>query len=245
MTLSQTQVLNRNKIKYILIVAMLIDHIAWAFVPTASILGQAMHFIGRLTGPSMSVLLAEGFQYTKNKKKYALRLFIFAMISWVPYSLNDFGTFPKITPGMFGMIFTLFLAFITIWMWADLKVPKAVKVIFVILLCALSFFGDWPFFAILWAFFAYIYRERPVAKWVSFGIIALADVGLTLLLPMALHAPWKEQLFQTGVILVPILLICFYNRKKGSSAKIHKWFFYIFYPLHILIIYLIKVFLVK
>ena len=110
MTLSQTQVLNRNKIKYILIVAMLIDHIAWAFVPTASILGQAMHFIGRLTGPSMSVLLAEGFQYTKNKKKYALRLFIFAMISWVPYSLNDFGTFPKVTPGMFGMIFTLVLA---------------------------------------------------------------------------------------------------------------------------------------
>lgn len=245
MTLSQTQVLNRNKIKYILIVAMLIDHIAWAFVPTASILGQVMHFIGRLTGPSMAVLLAEGFQYTKNRKKYALRLFIFAMISWIPYSLNDFGVFPKFTLGMFGMIFTLFIAFMTIWMWADLKIPKAVKVILVILMCALSLFGDWPIFAVLWAFFAYVYRDRPKAKWISFGIIAAADVGLMLLLPLALQAPWKQQLFQTGVILVPILLICFYNRKKGSSAKIHKWFFYIFYPLHILIIYLIKLFVIK
>ena len=245
MTLSQTQALNRNKIKYILIVAMLIDHIAWAFVPTASILGQVMHFIGRLTGPSMAVLLAEGFQYTKNRKKYALRLFIFAMISWIPYSLNDFGVFPKFTLGMFGMIFTLFIAFMTIWMWADLKIPKAVKVILVILMCALSLFGDWPIFAVLWAFFAYVYRDRPKAKWISFGIIAAADVGLMILLPLALHAPWKQQLFQTGVILVPILLICFYNRKKGSSAKIHKWFFYIFYPLHILIIYLIKVFVIK
>lgn len=39
--------LNRNQIKYLVIVAMLIDHIAWAFVPMASIPGQIMHFIGR------------------------------------------------------------------------------------------------------------------------------------------------------------------------------------------------------
>ena len=42
----KTGFLNRNQLKYLVIAAMLIDHIAWAFVPTASLLGQAMHIIG-------------------------------------------------------------------------------------------------------------------------------------------------------------------------------------------------------
>ena len=56
--------LNRNQLKYLVIAAMLIDHIAWAFVPTASLLGQVMHVIGRLTGPTMAYMLAEGYHYT-------------------------------------------------------------------------------------------------------------------------------------------------------------------------------------
>ena len=75
--------LNRNQLKYLVIAAMLIDHIAWAFVPTASLLGQVMHVIGRLTGPTMAYMLAEGYHYTRNVKKYAMRLGIFAVISWL------------------------------------------------------------------------------------------------------------------------------------------------------------------
>ena len=71
--------LNRNQLKYLVIAAMLIDHIAWAFVPTASLLGQVMHVIGRLTGPTMAYMLAEGYHYTRNVKKYAVRLGIFAV----------------------------------------------------------------------------------------------------------------------------------------------------------------------
>ena len=229
--------LNRNQVKYLLILAMLIDHIAGSFVPTLSVAGQLMHFFGRLTGPAMSVLLAEGYQYTKDKKKYALRLFIFALISWVPFSLRRTGSFPY---PVLGMIFTLFLGFITIWMWDKLKVPKAVKIIFVILLCALSIFGDWALFSVLWVFFAYIYRDKPIAKWVSFMIIAVCEVALSMLMGGVV-----SNLYQIGVFMVPILLICFYNGEKGSSAKFHKWFFYVFYPLHQLIIFLLKAFVFK
>ena len=65
--------LNRNQIKYIVIVAMLLDHIAWAFVPLQSWQGQLMHMIGRLTGPTMAYFIAEGYMHTRNVKKYAQR----------------------------------------------------------------------------------------------------------------------------------------------------------------------------
>ena len=103
--------LNRNQLKYLVIAAMLIDHIAWAFVPTASLLGQVMHIIGRLTGPTMAYMLAEGYRYTRSVKKYAMRLGIFAVISWLPFSYFESG---GIRPA-FGVIYTLFLSLLAIF----------------------------------------------------------------------------------------------------------------------------------
>ena len=61
LTPSERGCLNRNQIKYIVIIAMLIDHIAWGFVDAKiPLLGGAMHFIGRLTGPTMAYFVGEG-----------------------------------------------------------------------------------------------------------------------------------------------------------------------------------------
>lgn len=234
--------LNRNQLKYVLIAAMLIDHIAWSFVPTLSVLGQVMHFIGRLTGPSMSVLLAEGYQYTRDRKKYALRLFIFALISVVPFSLYESKRF--VTIGQ-SVIVTLFIAFMIVWMWDRAKLPKAVKVVIVVFACIVSIVCDWAMFAILWALFAYIYRDDEKKKWISFSIIAFIECALAMLTSIGAEGGAMRQFFQVGVILVPIVMIFFYNGSKGSKAAIHKWFFYIFYPAHLLILYFIKLLVFK
>ena len=134
--------LNRNQLKYLVIAAMLIDHIAWAFVPTASLLGQVMHVIGRLTGPTMAYMLAEGYHYTRNVKKYAMRLGIFAVISWLPFSYFESG---GIRPA-FGVIYTLFLSLLAIWFWDKAKCSLSVKWLDIFGLCLLSVFGDWAIF---------------------------------------------------------------------------------------------------
>ena len=229
--------LNRNQLKYVLIAAMLIDHLAWSFVPTLSVLGQIMHIIGRLTGPSMAVLLAEGYQYTRNKKKYALRLFIFALISVVPYSLYETG---KIVTIEQSVIVTLFMAFMIIWMWDCAKIPKAAKVTIVVFACLLSMICDWAISAILWALFAYIYRDDEKRKWRSFLIIAFIKCTLSMVMSIGADGGAMRQFFQVGVILVPIVMIFFYDGSKGSKAPIHKWFFYVFYPAHLLILYFVK-----
>ena len=66
--------LNRNQMKYLAITAMLIDHIAAVYVPVDTAAGQLMRFVGCLTGPVMAFFLAEGYRYTRDHRKYGLRL---------------------------------------------------------------------------------------------------------------------------------------------------------------------------
>ena len=168
--------LNRNELKYLVIIAMLIDHIAWAFVPTASLLGQIMHIIGRLTGPTMAYMLADGYYYTRSVEKYACRL------------------------GIIG-------------------------------LCILSLFGDWAIFDILYALFFFCYRNNPQKKWTAFCMLTLFCCG-----NMLATTPWWLAFFQVGIFLVFPLIQFGYNGKSGSKKPFHKWFFYVFYPLHLLIL---------
>jgi len=74
---------NATQLKYIAIIAMTIDHLAWLLYPglVREVVPVAMHIIGRLTAPIMWYFIAEGCYYTKNIKKYFLRLMSFAVAS--------------------------------------------------------------------------------------------------------------------------------------------------------------------
>lgn len=231
-------VLNRNQIKWIAIIAMVIDHIAWAFVPTVSLPGQIMHFIGRLTAPTMAYFVAEGYVYTSNIKKYILRMGIFSIISWMPFVYFETGHLPiafsdgniHIEPYM-GVIYTLFLGLLAICLWDRAKWPKWCKVLGVIGLCVILVCGDWAFFNVLWCLFLYQYRNKPKQKWIAFSA-----VGILCCVPMLFSEPWWAYLFMVGIYMVPFLMQFGYNGKPGSKHVINKWFFYIFYPLHLLLL---------
>ena len=229
--------LSRNQLKYLVIAAMCIDHIAWAFVPTASLLGQGMHFIGRLTGPTMAYFIAEGYCYTRSVKKYALRLGIFALLSWPAFVYFEFGTLPvviqdgafKILP-YFGVLYTLLLSLLAVWLWDRGRCAPWLKYLGIIGLCALSLVGDWPIFDILFALTFFCYRDKPMEKWVIFCTLSL----LCCISSMA--QPWWTGLYLLGLFLVPPLIQFGYNGKSGSKKPLHKWFFYVFYPAHLLLL---------
>ena len=235
--MNKSMKLNRNHLKYVAIVAMLIDHVAWSFVPTLSLEGQLMHFVGRLTGPIMAFMVAEGYQHTKDVKKYALRLGLFALISWVPYSLHSNHAWP--TPDV-GVILTLFLGLMVTWIWDKAPIITVWKVVIVIGACILSVFcGDWPIFDVLWPLYLFLYRDDEKKKWTAFTVIIIAEVVLTQLMAISNGHPYS-QLFQFGAFMVPPLLIWGYNGEPGSRNPFHKWFFYVFYPAHLLILYFIE-----
>ena len=227
--------LNRNQLKYIAIIAMLIDHLAWCTCTTTDPLGFTLHVIGRLTGPIMAFMLAEGYLHTRNVKKYGMRLLVFALISGIPFSLFEAGAWPMPT---LGVIFTLFLGLVAIWVWDKTNLHVAWKIVIIVLLCVLSIFGDWPFFDILWPLFFVIYRDNPKKKWTAFTIIAFSDILLSQAAAIFIMKNPFGQAFQIGVFLViPFFLL--YNGESGSRHPFHKWFFYVFYPLHLLILALL------
>ena len=234
--------LNRNQIKTIAIVAMAIDHVAWAFVPTASVPGQLMHVVGRLTAPIMAYFIVEGYLHTRSVARYALRLALFALISWPAFVLFEYGALPFRLSGKwlslyldFGVIYTLFLCLLAVWLWDQGPRPRAVRLLGVAGLCFLSLWGDWPVYDILFALAFFIWREDKRRMWTAYCVAAAISVG-----DLWLEYGFVSQLFQAGVFLAaPLLALC-YNGERGGGGRWQKWFFYIFYPAHLLALALLK-----
>lgn len=254
-TLENRRGINANALKYIAIAAMLIDHIGWAFFPGDAIWGQIMHFIGRFTAPIMCYFIAEGYHYTKNLKKYFLRLGIFALISHIPYlmtfTLTDLpfairnGALwvnPEMLVAQASIFCTLFLALLAIYLWDNIKIVY-LKVLVIIGICALSFFCDWGFFVVLWALAFHIYRDDNRKKFTAYYIIAVAKILYVIVQKLIINDFQPQFLIWQLGILIPPLFLMLYSGKRGKACKFNKWFFYIFYPAHLLIIGLIKLYI--
>lgn len=214
-------------LKTIAIVAMVVDHVAAAFVPAGIILWQVMHAIGRLTAPIMCYFIAEGYYHTRNVTRYAMRLGCFALISHFPFCFFEFGRWPVSDGGLklypTSIIWTLFLGLISLIVWSNDRLSPAVKGILISGLCAAALFGDGSFSVVLCILGFGMYRG-------DFKKQALALL-VTLAIPnllMTLEPYWL------GAFLV-IPLLRQYNGSLGGG-KHSKWFFYVFYPLHLLVI---------
>lgn len=223
--------LNRNQLKYIAIAAMVFDHVGMFFIPVTSPIGCIFRIIGRLTAPIMCFFIAEGYFYTRSKRKYGMRLFVFACISQFAYSfVHD----QKLFTLDLNMIYTLFLSFLVLLSYDKIE-NKVLKWFAVAALIA----GDWGVIAPLWVLLFWIYRDRPKQKLIAYSFVAMLTVfaDIAFLLMKGFH--WYGELWQLGLFLaIPVLMT--YNGKNGKSDWFSKWIFYVFYPLHLLVIGIIQ-----
>lgn len=234
LTTTEKHGLSANALKYIAIAAMLTDHIAWCFVDTYSFLGQLMHVIGRITAPIMCYFIAEGFHYTKNVKKYLLRLGVFAVISWFPYVFMETGQLFLQYFYMQSVIFTFFLGLLALAVIHSESLSQPIKAIMLLIIFILSLMGDWFYLAVVWIIIFDKYRGNIKKQLLFFVISAVIMDSLFIVI-----IPLNELLFQYGVLLAAIPLY-FYNGKRGKGGSFNKWFFYVFYPMHMAILGFIK-----
>ena len=232
--------LNSNALKLIAIIAMTLDHVADLLYPgmQSNIFSIILHIIGRLTAPIMFFFICEGFYYTKNIKKYILRLFIFSIISHFAYCFA-FGInyIPFRTGNIFNqtsIMWTLAWAVVGLFViYGNNKLSDFKKRLMIILINIITFCSDWSSIAVMAIISMYPYRGNlkkqfnVMSFWILiYGLISYLFVNKT------------YGLITLGFILVyPLLSI--YNGEKGKQ-KWMKWFFYLYYPLHLVIIGVIR-----
>lgn len=246
-----------NFLKLIAIIAMVVDHTAYTFVYEGSNCYILMRFIGRITAPIMFYAAVEGYHHTKDVRKYLYRLAVFAGISYLPFLLfiNDVAALEDIEWLHQSVIYTIFLGVLAIHIRHQMK-NSFLKWILIILLGLLSVIGDWgeTGFLIMLVFDFYYGNFA----YQSFGYILILLLKVGLLMNLIDHIItwiyWKEWSFnvedfkqywlsQYGMIL-PILLLSLYSGEKGRGGSFSKYFFYVFYPLHLLVIWIISRFLI-
>lgn len=201
-------------LKMIAVVSMLVDHVGFVFFPEMKIL----RVIGRLAFPIFCYTLVEGFLYTRNVKKYLVRLGAFALLSEIPYDLVVTGKVLEIKHQ--NVFFTLFFGVLMMWIltMTDSRVVQFGNAVLLTLIC--RFLNtDYASSGLLIMFTLFMFRKRRKEQLLLTGLVtALLSGGL--------------QLFSLFA-LIPIAL---HNHKQGPKMKM---FFYLFYPAHLLVLYLI------
>ncbi len=227
--------MNRNTIKLLAITAMTLDHIALMFVVPDSALYFIMRLIGRITAPIMSFMLAEGFRYTRSRPKYLLRLFAFALISQPFYFRMVFGRAPaRVLEYLthWNVMFTLAIALLTLIL-LESKLPQTPRWILMGVCISLAQFGDWSYMISVWAIIFYVFRDDQRKQTMFFMLAALIMIRV-LLLAEPEHAATLSYQYGTLLALIPIRQ---YNGERGKSNYRG---YYIYYPLHMLLLILVK-----
>ena len=219
MRLLKEKPLSQESLKLIACITMLIDHIGVIFVPSWSF----MRIIGRISFPIFCFLLVEGFHHTKNARKYGLRLLWGAIISELAFDLAFYGA---LTWKASNVMVTLFFGFCALQIIHS-KQNIAIKVICVILFAVAGemLHSDYGAFGILLVLLFDLTRNLPYKT-----IILIAGMGF-LFYHIGGIALW-------GVLaIIPITL---YSSVKRTYNKAIQWAFYLFYPVHLLVLYIIN-----
>lgn len=234
---------NSNFLKLVAILAMTIDHVTDLLFPgfPAKAVPIGLHLMGRLTAPIMWFFICEGFFYTKNLKKYISRMLLFAVISHFAYNFA-FGI--NLIPFTGGSIFNqtsviwpLALALIALTVKHKCDSLKEWQKRILITLCILlAFPADWSSIAVLAILDMYENRGDLKKQMKSILLYVFFYALISFFFVSKIYA-----LVSVGVVLVyPVLK--HYNGEKGKAGWM-KWLFYIYYPLHLLVIGLIRLLL--
>ena len=230
--------LNANQIKLIAIIAMTVDHLTWAVFPGLQTTWYVivLHIIGRLTAPIMWFFIAEGCFYTRDVKKYMIRLFAFAVVSHFAYDFAFGIPFLPLSTGFFNqtsVMWSLAWAVVLITVCNNKKIPTWVKIIIIIAVCLIAFPSDWSSIAVMCPFFLYSHSDNFKKQAIDIVLWSFVYAAVYFIFLDKIYGVLQMFTFLT----IPILAQ--YNGERGKWKGM-KWLFYLYYPAHLIVIGIIR-----
>lgn len=239
------KILNSTALRIIALISMFIDHFAavvlyWGILyPNAPItegtslytiyiLYNACRNIGRVAFPIFCFQLVEGFIHTSSKGKYALRLAIFAIISEIPFNLAISNQI--LYTESCNVFITLLIGLLVIWAMDTLQnmpilntwgLDTLEKRLLIMILPAL-----------IGGYLAYLIQCDYDYR----GIILIVVLYLFRYYRLLQAFAGALSLYWEWPAMFAFIPICLYNGKKGRNIK---YFSYLFYPAHLLFLYLL------
>ena len=225
--------LNSLHLKLLAVVTMLIDHMGFTLFPYV----LWMRCVGRLAFPIFCFLIAEGCVYTHDRRKYALRLLAFALLSEIPFNLMNSGAVWDRYHQ--NVLWTLLTGALVCWLidWA-LKNRRALAFVLTALVMAAAFYllerlntdyGGWGMLLVVMFYGVHRAPGGAVSKMIA------QLFGLTFFSLAAMGGYVSIELWSL-VALVPIWL---YRGRQGYHSKPFQYACYAFYPVHMLLLVLV------
>ena len=218
------QILDGTVLKLLAVISMVFDHVGDNFFPEQT----WMRVIGRMALPLFAFCVAEGFRHTRDRKKYLLRLGLFACASEIPFDLVTAGKVLEFSHQ--NIMATFFWAVLALICFDRLTGPAPSKgryalglgLLLVFMVASLPLGLDYNMLAVGLICIYYLLRDRALAVKNAAAMVfhaLLRNVGI----------------YWFGLLgFLPLFL---YNGKRGKGLK---WLFYVFYPGHLLVIYLLR-----
>ncbi len=217
--------ISSNVLKWIAIITMVVDHFAVIFLAgnnDYALEYNICRMIGRISFPLFAFMLTEGFRHTSDIKKYMLRLGILAIVSEIP---SDLAKGMQISFKSQNIFFELLIGLIVLYFIEKkyiIKNKDLSMIIRFLIIAAGAVFATlihaeykWQGIVVIVAF--YYIKSNFILYSIAIEVSYLINSDLLL-----------------AISVIPaLILVYFYNGKKGSDSKILKWFFYFFYPVHL------------
>jgi len=216
------------EIKLIAMLCMFADHLGKIIMLDSESFQTVCSAAGSIAFPLFAFLLTEGFVHTKNIKLYALRLLGFGIISEIPFDLYFNNTLIEFKSN--NVMFTLFLGLICLYVFNIFEkkdkryLGLAVIAVSLILLQNVLNVFDYGVSGLLAILIMYFFKDRPHMAYV------VAVLAISLMNPSSVNF----------FALVGMLFVVNYNKEIGKNIK---YIAYFFYPVHLILLYLLKTFI--
>ena len=248
--------INSFTLHILAMIFMLSDHLWIIFFPNQ----LWLYALGRLTFPIFAFMIVEGFFRTKNRKKYLIRIFIFAIISEIPFNLFSSLAMRKVTMLFYpynNVLWTFLIALCGLNLLEEIEnfknLDKVIRFLekitisFISIMMAYLIKSDYLGYGVITVLIFYFFREKNYRN-IFFQAVSIAILNIFIMPEYEFPFNFfgnkvfiKVQIFA----IFSLVIIWLYNGEQGIHNKFIKYSFYFFYPLHLLLIVAIYVYYVR